>query len=200
MRFILSFFLIVLFISPSAGQTKKRGKVKRKFRNTEQSSPQLQEVFMRGVVYDWNNVSVPGATVSIDGTAKGVHTNFKGEFYIGGLNTGKARVRISHIGMQTKTVDYILRPGENYYKIMLREEHIHLPQVTVSSQKREQHLLDVPEAITALSSERMDQTNLTELVPLSDHVPGLWIREQGGSAARTKSRMPMSMVRLLWIT
>ena len=52
MRIILSILLVLCMFTNSIGQVKKNGKVKRKYRNVEQSSAEIQPVFLRGEVYD----------------------------------------------------------------------------------------------------------------------------------------------------
>lgn len=181
MKQVLAFMLVLTIVSNSFAQQKTRGKVKRKYRDVEQVSHNLPVVYIHGEVYDEEKLPLAGASVSIDGTVKGVNTNESGEYFIENLLTGKARIRISHIGYETRTIDYELRTGENYYKIMLTKENIHLEPVSVIAQKREQQLLDVPAAITALSAKTIETSNLTELGPLSEFVPGLYIREQGAN-------------------
>jgi iron complex outermembrane recepter protein len=75
-----------------------------------------------------------------------------------------------------------MRVGENYKDIMLVKENIHLEPVTVNAQKREQQILDVPSAISAITANfTLERSNITELGPLSEFVPGLYIREQGAN-------------------
>ena len=181
MRQIISVLLILFVVVPGFSQSKKRGKVKRKYRNTETVSKKLQPVYLRGEIYDSEKNPLIGASVTIDGTRKGVHTNSFGEFFIENLQTGKARIRISYIGYKIKTTDLILRPGENFKKIMLAEENFHIEAVTVSSQKREQQLLDVPSAITVIGATTIEENNITELGQMSEFVPGFYVREQGAN-------------------
>lgn len=181
MKQILSLALI-LFISASIlGQEKTRNKVKRKYRDVEQTSSQLPVVFLRGEVYDENKNPVAGASVTVDGTVKGVNTNENGEFLIENLITGKARIRVSFVGYATITTDLEMGTGENYKNIMLTKENIHIESVTVNAQKREQQILDVPAAISAVTANKLERLNITQLGPLSEFVPGLYIREQGAN-------------------
>lgn len=182
MKYLINSLLILMLIHPTAfGQAKKRGKVKRKYTNVEQVNENLIPVYLRGEIYDWDKQPLAGASITIDGTRKGVHTNERGEFLIENLVTGKARLRISFVGFETKTTDVILRPGENFKKVMLRQQDIHLPAVSVSSQKREQQVLDVPAAISSVGNTDISNNNITELNQLSELVPGLMIREQGAN-------------------
>lgn len=174
------FVIVILSIVTitSFSQSKTKGKVKRKYRDVEQVSQQLPVVFLRGSVYDEDENPVAGASVTIDGTIKGVNTNEVGEFIIENLVTGKARIRVSFVGFETHTTDLEIRNGQNYKDIMLTKDNIHLEPVTVFAQKREQQILDVPAAISAVTANTIERLNITELGPLSEFVPGLYIREQ----------------------
>ncbi len=174
--------IILLSISVAGfSQAKKRDKVKRKYRNIEATSPALVPVYIHGEIYDEDENPLAGASVSIDGTRKGVNSNESGEFLIENLQTGKARLRVSFIGFKTKTIDYELRPGENYFKVMLATDNIHIEPIAINAQKREQQLIDVPAAVSAVSALTMQQYNITELGQMSEFVPGLYIREQGAN-------------------
>jgi outer membrane receptor for monomeric catechols len=181
MKSALSILLLTLFISTSYAQSKKRGKVKRKYRNTETITKTLPSVFIRGAVYDEDHNLLPGASVTIDGTPRGVNTNADGEYLIDNLVTGRARVRVSFVGYKTRTADIILQAGQNEKNIMLPKDNVHLEAVMVNAQKREQQILDVPTAISSISAQTMQQSNITELSMLGEFVPGLMIREQGAN-------------------
>ncbi|MCK5730646.1 MAG: TonB-dependent receptor, partial [Draconibacterium sp.] len=181
MKQIFAILIVLFIVNPGFSQSKKGDKVKRKYRNTEQVSKKLQPVYLRGEIYDSEKNPLIGASVTIDGTRKGVHTNSLGEFLIENLQTGKARIRISYIGYKLKTTDIILGQGENLKKIMLVQDNIHLEPVSVSSQKREQQILDVPQAISVVGVTAMEKLNITELGQMSEFVPGLYIREQGSN-------------------
>lgn len=177
--FIIVILSIITFSSFS--QPKTKGKVKRKYRDVEQVSQQLPVVFLRGSVYDEDENPVAGANVTIDGTLKGVNTNEVGEFIIENIVTGKARIRVSFVGYETHTTDLEIRNGQNYKDIMLTKDNIHLEPVNVNAQKREQQILDVPAAISAVTANSLERLNITELGSLSEFVPGLYIREQGAN-------------------
>ena len=174
-------FLLVLAVIAAEGQSKKRGKVKRKFRNVEQVNRNLPTARFRGIVRNEHKNPLPGAAVEIEGLKVGVHTNEFGEFYLGNLPTGKMRIKISYIGYETKTIDFVVSRGENYHYIALDERNVHLEPVTVTAQKRQQQILDVPEAITAVDAGFMQELNITELPSLSGFVPGFYVREQGAN-------------------
>ena len=175
MKHILSILFVLFVFSTAFGQAKKRGKVKRKYRNVETVARKLQPVYLSGTIYDADKNPIAGARVTIDGTKKTVHTNVFGEFLIKNLQTGKARIRVVFAGYKIKTTDIILRAGENYKKIMLAEERFHFEPEMVSTQKREQQIMDVPLAVTAVTAKTMEQSNITGLNQLGEFVPGLLV-------------------------
>jgi outer membrane receptor protein involved in Fe transport len=181
MRQLIIIILLSVLTITSFSQSKTKGKVKRKYRDVEQVSQQLPVVFLRGLVYDEDENPIAGASVTIDGTIKGLNTNEVGEFIIENIVTGKARIRVSFVGYKTHTTDLEIRNGQNYKDIMLTKDNIHLEPVTVNAQKREQQILDVPAAISAVTTNMIERSNITELGPLSEFVPGLYIREQGAN-------------------
>ena len=178
---VLPILLLTFIVSTSFAQKKKRGKVKRKYTTTEAVSREIPKVFIRGKVYDEDKNPLPGASVTIDGTKKGVNTNSDGEFLIDDLVAGRARIRVSFIGYKTHTADIILRAGQNEKNVMLLTDNVHLEHILVSSQKREQQIMDVPTAISSVSEKQLSQLNITKLNQLSAYVPGLIIREQGAN-------------------
>lgn len=181
MKSILVLILFTLILSTSFAQSKKRSKVKRKYTNAETVSKEIPKVFIRGAVYDRDKNPLPGASVTIDGTSKGVNTNGDGEYLIENLVNGRARVRISFIGYKTRTLDIILQNGQNVKNAMLLTDNVHLEAIVVNSQKRQQQILDIPTAISSVSESTLANSNITELSQLSEFVPGLIIREQGAN-------------------
>jgi len=85
------------------------------------------------------------------------------------------------MGFETQMVDVTVQPGQNVLNFTLAEDIIHLDPVTVIAKKREQQILDVPEAISVVGAGFINNINITELSQLSEYVPGLFIYEQGAN-------------------
>ena len=62
--------------------------------------------------------------------------------------------------------------------VTLAQDHS-LEEVIVTAQKREQRLIEVPVAITAMSGEELQQRGLSSVQDISFAVPGLTMREDG---------------------
>jgi outer membrane receptor protein involved in Fe transport len=129
-------------------------------------------VVLRGKVTDADNEPVAGASVSLSGQG-GVNTNAEGRYMLRVPSAGNATITVSFAGYETKVTDMTLRSGENVMDIIMERSAIALEPVVVTAQLREQQLLDVPAAITSVSSQTLGSTHTTTLEQLSAFVPGL---------------------------
>jgi outer membrane receptor protein involved in Fe transport len=59
-----------------------------------------------------------------------------------------------------------------------------LEEIVVTAQKREERLMDVPSAVSAISGERLELLNVTSLSDLSAYVPGLSVNSIGSPGLR----------------
>jgi iron complex outermembrane recepter protein len=136
---------------------------------------------LHGKITDKNNNVLPGASVIIVGTGKGVNANETGEYFFDQLHTGKFSVQASIMGFKTQTTEVIIQPTQNQADFTLVEDIIHLEPISVIAQKREQQILDIPAAISVVGTDFIEKTNITELGRLSAFIPGLYITEQGAN-------------------
>jgi iron complex outermembrane recepter protein len=134
---------------------------------------------LHGKIIDQNKNPLPGASVIIVGTKYGINANEAGEYLFDQIPTGKYKVQASFIGFNTTTIDFDLQAGQNYMDLTLNNGDIQLEGVTVTSQKREQQILDVPITMSVINTRFLEDNNITELDQLSEFVPGLQIRMQG---------------------
>ena len=140
---------------------------------------QAQKNNLRGKIHDADSNILPGATVIIVGTKYGVNANEAGQYLFDQIPTGRIKVRVSFVGFKTVITDFNVMPGHNYLDFKLENEDYNLGGVTVTSQKREQQILDVPITMGVINPGLMEDYNITELDKLSAFVPGLQIRMQG---------------------
>jgi iron complex outermembrane recepter protein len=139
----------------------------------------LVPVLVRGKIKDADDNLLPGAHVTVTGTKMGVHANEDGEYFFYGLEQGITRIQVSFVGYKTKSIDFQLQSGQNQVNFTLDEENIRLDEISVTSQKREQQILDVPITMSAVNAKFLEENNITELDQLAEFVPGLQVRMQG---------------------
>lgn len=178
-RHITLILLLILIVIPAVAQQKTRDKVKRKYRKAEVVEQNQPDVFLRGKIRDQDDNLLPGATVIVVGTKKGVNANEKGEYFLYGLPTGSTRIQVSFVGYKTKSVDFYLQTGNNYLNFTLDEDNVRLDAISVTPQKREQQILDVPLTMSVLDDDFLNKNNIRELDELTEFVPGVQVRMQG---------------------
>lgn len=172
MKKLLILFLVVMVAVPAYPQ-KKRERVKRKYRRVEQVNTELPPVFLWGKVVDHDQNLLPGVSVVLLNSEKGVHTNSEGEFLLNGLTTGKNRIQVSLSGYKTKYTDIELQDGNNEFYFMLDEEKLRVGSEVATTAKREQQTLDIPSAVNVLSGENIQTNDITQAEQIGDWVPGV---------------------------
>ncbi len=140
---------------------------------------QVRKNSLYGRILDTNDNKLAGASVIIVGTKYGVNANEEGEYLFDRIPAGKLKVQASFVGYKTKVTEFDVREGKNNLDITLDYDNLKLEGVTVTSQKREQQILDVPITMSVIDARFMEDNNITELDQLSAFVPGLQIRMQG---------------------
>jgi outer membrane receptor protein involved in Fe transport len=143
------------------------------------TNAQTQTGAIYGKILDQNKNPLPGANVTIVDTKYGINSNEAGEYLFDQIPTGKIKLQASFIGFITTAAEFDIQPGQNYLDLTLDNNEIKLDGVTVTSQKREQQILDVPITMSVINSRFLEDNNITELDELSEFVPGLQIRMQG---------------------
>jgi len=134
MKRTLIFTLLFAIALTAVSQPKTRGRVKRKYRNVEQMSQNLPQVVFRGLVRDVARVPIAGASIEIEGLTKLVHSNEFGQFMLSGLPTERLRIRVSCLGYQTRTIDYMMRPGFNDHYFTLERGPVPLETEIATAQ------------------------------------------------------------------
>lgn len=167
--------LIFLAILLDAGaQPKRSGKVRKKYRQVEKVTEQLPVVFVHGRVWNAGREPLPGATIVVRGTTIHVNANEDGEYFLQGLPSGVNSIMVSHHGYRTKIIDYFLQEGNNDVYFTLDRDRIMLDPLPVSAQQREQHILEIPGAISVETGKMMELADIRQMDRFSDFVPGFF--------------------------
>ena len=138
-----------------------------------------QSASITGTVTDANQQPLIGATVYLENTDRGTTTDEEGAFSVSELEPGAYPVVITYIGYETFREVVNVKSGESVsMEISLLESSVALQGITVSAQRRDQRIQDVPIALTSYGGQFLQRTNITEYDALSDYVPGLQIQIQ----------------------
>ncbi len=178
MKQIVSFIIIIILTIPLHAQNRN---ARDRFEEQNNQEFDIPQVFVRGKIRDADNNLLPGAHVSVLGTSKSVHANEDGEYFFYGLEQGITRIQASFVGFKTKSIDFQLQTGNNYVNFTLDKDNIHLDEISVTSQKRDQQILDVPITMSAINADFMEKNDITGLSQISEFVPGFQVRIQGNN-------------------
>lgn len=132
-----------------------------------------------GVVTNASKEPLIGATVFIENTSRGTTTEMDGSFTLSDLDDGAYPVVITFVGYENFRKVVNVRGDETItLNATLLESSVSLSGITVSAQRRDQRVQDVPIALTTYGGQFLQRTNITEYDALSDYVPGLQIQIQ----------------------
>ncbi|MDR3252774.1 MAG: SusC/RagA family TonB-linked outer membrane protein, partial [Tannerella sp.] len=139
------------------------------------AAPQQSRKVVKGKIVDSNGDAVPGATVQVVGSTRGVMADENGAFEIDNIVEG-TKLSISYIGMETKEIVF---QGKDDLLVVLAEKTNELDEVTIvafGKQKKESVLASIT---TVKPSElKVPSSNLT--TAFAGRVAGLISYQQSG--------------------
>lgn len=120
---------------------------------------------------------LPGATVGVKESIHGTVTDFNGNFELS-VSEKTTTLVISYIGYNTKEIQLT---QENNYHITLEANTQELNEVFVqgfqdikgSARKRLESIQNVPESVTAVTSEQIDITGIDDIGSFLTQIPGI---------------------------
>lgn len=126
---------------------------------------------IKGIVVGDDDKPVAYAYVSVEGKKYATQTDKNGYFRLE-VPSGTYKLNISSMGYEKKQVD--IEAGNNNVKVCLREDLIHLNQVTVTGTRTPKTLASTPvvtRVITAEDIKKIDATNIKDV--LVAEIPGV---------------------------
>jgi outer membrane receptor for ferrienterochelin and colicins len=116
-----------------------------------------------------------GATIVIQGMARGATANPDGTFRIADVPAGSYALTFSLVGYR-REVRYGIRVEdgkETVVNVMLTQTPVQSEQVVVTANKREQSLQDVPASISVMDATQIQQRNNLTIEDALRYVPGV---------------------------
>ena len=133
---------------------------------------------VKGKVTDIDGSPLPGASVTLENTLLGVHTDAEGNYSISVLKNGKYILRVSFLGFETKTQELILK-GNTVLDISLSPKSFMTEEVFVSATRAGDK---TPMSYSTVSKEDISKNNVAQDIPyLLNYSPSLVVSSDAGT-------------------
>ncbi|QNK61095.1 TonB-dependent receptor [Pedobacter sp. PAMC26386] len=137
---------------------------------------------IQGTVTTSQGQAVFKTTVKLLNTNYGVLTDAEGKYTIKNLASGNYTISVSAIGYASILKKITLGKGEVLISdFKLAESNQQLNEVTVSSEKRQESVQNIPAAITSLDAKQIKDYRLWDITNLTAIAPSLFTVEHGNS-------------------
>lgn len=143
---------------------------------------------LQGQVQTIEQSGIPGASVSLLNTTAGATTDGEGRFRIANIPPGHYTLKVSAVGYATITRNVLLGEGETAVQVQLAEASTQLAQVTVTAQKREEDLQQVPLSVSTLTAGEVQAYRLWDIREMTAIVPNLYAADPGDNRNVTSIR------------
>ncbi|WP_316784610.1 TonB-dependent receptor [Pedobacter frigiditerrae] len=145
-----------------------------------------QKNILSGTVKDTENHPIPVVSIQVLNSNLTAVTNIIGDFELKGLPSGNLTLRFSAIGYATilKTVT----GNAQALSVVLQDANVKLDEVTVSAQKTDENVQNVPFSISALSATKVNDYRIQNTRDLAAIIPNLYSSNPGDGRNVTSIR------------
>ena len=144
---------------------------------------------LRGTVVDDNNDPLPGATVLVVGTTKGVTTNSEGFYELKKLKAGTYVVEVSMVGFETLRKEVSITQTETkIIDFSLKTGTAELDEVMVIAESEAKRLSSNPLQISSINIVKL-QDESADVVTVLNRTAGVRVRQSGGLGSRTNIQL-----------
>lgn len=131
---------------------------------------------LTGTVRAANGQTLPGVSVVLN-SRLGTTTDEEGRYILRNVPTGPYTLQVSFVGFKTYRNAITVGTADRV-DVALEEDAAQLNEVIVSTQKRNESILDVPIAIAAVDGNFLKRQRIQEMDVLSNYIPGLQVQLQ----------------------
>jgi len=136
-----------------------------------------------GSVSDENGDPLPGASIVVDGSSRGVTSDFDGNFTIAASNGDK--LVVSYVGYKSQTIDV----GSSSTISVQMQLGSALDEVVISASRRAEKVQDAPASVSIISSEDISNSaNFVDPVRSLINIPGVQVQQQSANSLNFEMR------------
>ena len=144
---------------------------------------------LRGTITDVHSQPIANVTVHLLNTTVNSLSNKKGSFSVDRLPAGKYIIQLSSVGYATAAVEIdVKEKTDNIFNFQLQNALVQLEAVTVTAEKKEELLQQIPVSISAISAKRTEELRLWNSKDLTAIVPNLAAGNSGDGRNVTSIR------------
>lgn len=134
---------------------------------------------LSGIIKDYNEVSLSGASIRIEGLPIGAISKSDGRFTINNLPDNKLKISIivSLVGYKTFHQVYQLDSQVTNVVIYLEIQPLQLDEVVVTANKRVQQVQEVPISVSVIDSRGIMDRGITKLDEALKYIPGVEVNQ-----------------------
>ena len=143
---------------------------------------------LMGTVTDDQGVSIAGVAIHLLNTEITVVSDAGGRFTISRLADGRYTVQLSAVGYTTLAEPVVVSKGDNVLGFKLANSLLQLDAVTVTADKKEELLQNVPVSVTAITGKEVDAFRLWDIKDITAIVPNLMSGNSGDGRNVTSIR------------
>ena len=139
-----------------------------------------QTVTIDGKVTDHESKPITNVSIHILNTSINTISNTEGNFSIQGVSAGKYTIELSSVGYATIANSIEVNSKDNKpFVFQLQNSMVQLGVVTVTAEKKEELLQNIPLSISAISSKQVEEYRLWNTKDLTAIVPNLYSGNSG---------------------
>ncbi len=143
---------------------------------------------LTGTVTNDQGFSIASVAIHLLNTEITVLSDSGGRFTISRLASGRYTVQLSAVGYTTLAQPVVVDKGNNTLELKLVSSLVQLDAVTVTADKKEELLQNVPVSVTAISAKQVDAFRLWDIKDITAIVPNLYSGNSGDGRNVTSIR------------
>lgn len=147
-----------------------------------------QSVNFSGKIISSESAGIAGASIYLLNTNFRTATNENGDFTLINIPAGNYNIQVSAIGYATVNKPINLLYNQSEFTIQLNESNQQLEEITVSAQKRDENVQQIPFSITTLSAKQVNDYKLWNSKDITAIVPNLYAANPGDNRNVTSIR------------
>ncbi|WP_299431571.1 TonB-dependent receptor [uncultured Maribacter sp.] len=133
-----------------------------------------------GKINDTNNVPLGGVNIIIDGTTKGVVTDFDGNYTLGNMEDGSYVMKLSYLGYKAISKNVEINGADLVLDFIMEEDAQFLDEVVVTGVVNAKSKLESSVSVSTMNAKIIEEASPRSAGELFRNIPGIRAESSGG--------------------